>query len=485
MDGDISQAVYSGLLKYDSNGNLINDLAESYEVSDDKTTYTFHLRRDATWQDGQKFDAHDVIFTINLLTNPAFKSPLRSNWQGIETDLVDDYTLTFKIQSVYVGFLNNLTFGILPAHLWESVEADKFSLTDLNLKPIGTGPYRYSQFQKDSDGNILSYELVANPTYFEGRPYISKITFNFYSDEDSVIEAYNRKEIMGVGGIPPQKISSLKLLQSTYLHKINIPRYFAVFLNQVKSVTLAHDEVREALSYATNREEIIQEVLFGNGQSAYSPILESMIGHKDDLNKRDFNLDKANQLLEDKGWKKGDDGIRKKDNTRLEINLITADWDELSQTAQIIKRQWEKVGIRVNVNVLSISDFQQNYIRPREYDALLFGQVLGADPDPFSFWHSTQKKDPGLNLSLFGSDETDKLIENGRAEFDSEKRAQIYRDFQEKLNQEVPAIFLYSPNYIYPINKNIQGAELNILISPSKRFSEINKWFIRTNRVWK
>ena len=169
----------------------------------------------------------------------------------------------------------------------------------------------------------------------------------------------------------------------------------------------------------------------------------------------------------------------------LVINLTTTDWDELAQTAEILKTQWEKAGIKVNVGAYSISDIQQNYIRPREYEALLFGQVVGADPDPYSFWHSNQKKDPGLNLSLFGDSDTDKLIEEGRIEFDNEKRAKNYVEFQEKLVKENPAVFLYSPLYIYPINRSVQGINTENLIMPSKRFCNVHQWYLKTKRVWK
>jgi peptide/nickel transport system substrate-binding protein len=174
-----------------------------------------------------------------------------------------------------------------------------------------------------------------------------------------------------------------------------------------------------------------------------------------------------------------------KDDVPLVINLTTTDWDELTQTAEIIKSQWEKVGAQVNVNSYSISDIQQNCIRPREYDALLFGQVVGADPDPYSFWHSSQKRDPGLNLSLFGDSSTDKLIDEGRTEFDSAKRSDDYVEFQKKLEEETPAIFLYSPSYIYPVSRSVRGIDAVTLVLPSKRFSNVSHWHIKTTRVWK
>lgn len=485
VDSDIVQLVYSSLFKYDGQGNVKGDLVESYEISDDQTTYTVHLKKNILWHDGQPFSANDVLYTVNLIADPSYKSPLRSNWQGISTQFVDDNTIAFKITTPYAGFLNNLTFGILPKHIWEAVPADNFHLTDLKLEPIGTGPYKYSSFQKDSKGNILSYKLIANPNYFDGKPYISKITFNFYTDESSALDAMNRKEVMGISNLSSQKLSQIKNIKSTSIHKFNIPRYFSVFFNQTKSIPLASDEVRQALAYATDRQEIINTVLSGNGQPAYFPFLPGMVGYDAGLEHKDFDLDKANEILDKNNWVRGDDGIRTKNGVPLVINLATTDWDELSNTAEIIKKQWEKIGAKVNINTYSISDIQQNYIRPREYEALLFGQVVGADPDPYTFWHSSQKKDPGLNLSLFGDASTDKLIEDGRAESDAGKRAQDYIDFQKKLESETPAIFLYSPLYVYPVNNSVQGMDASTLVLPSKRFTDINKWYMKTKRVWK
>lgn len=472
-------------MKYDGEGNLKNDLVENYEISEDKTTYTFHLRENIKWHDNEPFTAEDILFTVNLISNPSFKSPLRSNWQGIETELIDENTIAFKIKTPYAGFLHNLTFGILPKHIWESVPADNFQLTDLKLEPIGTGPYKYSSFQKDSKGNILSYKLIANPLYFEGKPFISKITFNFYTDEISALDAMNRKEVMGISNLSSQKVTQVKNIKSTDIHKFHIPRYFSVFFNTTKSVPLASDEVRAALTYATDRQEIIDKVLSGNAQPVNSPILPGMLGAKEDMERKNFDLEKANQILDSNGWTKGDDGIRSKNNTPLVINLITTDWEELSQTAEILKSQWEKIGARVNVSSYSVSDIGQNYIRPREYEALLFGQVIGADPDPYTFWHSSQKKDPGLNLALFGDSDSDKLIDDGRLESDPQKRTENYIEFQKKIEEESPAVFLYSPSYIYPVSRSVQGIDDTNLVLPSKRFCDINHWYIKTKRIWK
>jgi len=483
-DKDLVRIIYSSLFKYDNEGKLQNDLTENYELSEDKMTYTIHLTDNIFWHDGEKLTAQDVLFTANLISNPSYKSPLRFKWNDVEVNLIDEKTISFKTAAPLVGFINNLTFGILPKHLWEEVNPEKFPLTDLNLNPIGSGPFKFHSLQKDSRGNIISYKLLSNPNYYGNKPYISKLTFIFHTDED-VVEAYNTKEIMGMNGISAQKIPEIKKIQSTNLHKINAPWYFAVFLNQTKSLPLSYDEVREALAYATNRQEIIDSVLGGNAQPAFSPFAPGSFGYTDDIKKFEFDKGKAEKIFEDNGWKINDEGVRSKDEAKVEFNLIVINQPELIQIAEILKKQWEAVGARVNVNSYSIFDLQQNYIRPREYDALIFGQGLGADMDPYSFWHSSMKKDPGLNLALFKGDEIDTLIGDARAEFNEEKRSSLYQEFQKKLAQEIPAIFLYHSYYLYPVNKGIRGNEIQFLSSTSDRFSNIENWYLKTKRVWK
>lgn len=484
-DADLTQLIYSRLFKYSAEGKLVGDLAESYETSSDQKIYTVYMKKGVKWHDGEDINASDVFFTISILQDPAYKSPLRQNWQGVEIRQIDDYTLEFALKNSYFGFLDNLTVGILPKHIWENIAPEKFTLADYNLEPIGSGPYKFYDFQKDSSGNILSYELKAFENYFAGEPYISEIIFNFYPNEDSAIEAYSKKEILGMSGISPEKISGAKIAQSANIYEIAVPRSFSVFFNQNKSVSLANDEVRLALACAVNRQEIINEVLKGKGISVHSPFLPQMKEYAGDMERCESDPEKAKEILEEKGWKLSDDGLREKDGVKLEFEIFTTDWPELAQTADILKKQWKEIGADVKISVLAVSDIQQNYIRPREYDALLFGQAASFNPDPCSFWCSSQKRDPGLNLSLFDDKEVDKILEEAREISDENERIEKYRRFQEIINDKNPAVFLYSPLYLYPVNNQVKGVELKNLNAPSQRFSEINKWYIKTKRIRK
>ncbi|EKD58327.1 MAG: hypothetical protein ACD_56C00148G0008 [uncultured bacterium] len=484
-DSDLAQLIFSGLFKYDKQGNVVPDLVQDFSLSEDQKTYTFNLKKDILWHDGEKLEADDVFFTYNVLQDPSYKSPLRQGLQGVDVSMVDEDTIVFNLKTPYVGFLENLTVGILPKHVWENIAPEKFALAEYNLHPVGSGPYAFSDFQKDSSGNILTFTLAASKKYYDGVPYISKMTFNFYPDDTALISAYNKKEVMGMGSIPPENVKDIKNMKSTNLHELVIPRYFSVFFNQNKSVALADDAVRTALEMSVDRQQIIDTLLHGEGVPLSSPFFPQMKGYVE--SKRiQVDIEGAIKKLEEEGWiLDADNGVRKKGETVLAFELVTTDWPELNQTANLLKDQWAKVGAEVNVKVLSVSDLQQNYIKTREYDSLLFGQAISFNPDLYSFWHSSQKRDPGLNLSLFDNKDADGILENVRQQMDENARHEDFKKFQSILASEIPAVFLYGRYYLFPTSNALQGIETKNINNPQQRFVDVNKWFVRTSRVLK
>ncbi len=484
-DASISALVYDGLFSYDANGAIVKRLAEDYTVSEDGKLYTVTLKQGIKWHDGQDLSADDVLFTLRAIQDPAYKSPLRGDLLSVDVAMVDQLTLTFTLKKSYFGFLESLTVGILPKHIWENISPENFLLADYNLAPIGSGPYRFSDSDKDSNGNMLSYELRSFLEHFAGAPYIKTIIFQFYPDERSLLDAYTRKEVLGINSVLPENLPELEVRKSTHVYEMAIPRIFAVFFNVTKSAALAYDEVRIALSLATDRDAIIREVLSGKGQSADTAILPFMNGYAGDLAFARFDEGRANEILDENGWKRGDDGIRAKNGTVLEFELLVPDWPELSKTADILKEQWAKAGARVTVRIENANDLQQNGIRPREYQALLFGEAAMINSDPYSFWHGSQRNDPGLNLALFDNKDADTVLLSLREELNEEKRREYYRTFQEILLREHPAVFLYSPKYLFVVNSAIHVAEVKSANVPAHRFSTIKDWYIKTKRVKK
>jgi peptide/nickel transport system substrate-binding protein len=488
VDAILCNTIFSSLLKYNSKTELVNDLATGYEISEDKKKYTLKIKDDVQWHDGEKLTAQDIYFTIKLIQDPNFKSSLRGDWQDVKIEAPDNSTIIFKLSEPYAPFLNKLTFGVLPRHIFEEIPADDFLLSDFNLKPVGSGPFVYSSFKQDEENNIISYQLIANENYYDKKPFLEKINFNFYQEEDLVIDAYSKKSINGFGVLSYEKIKDYEIRKDTEINSLRTPRYFAVFFNQAKSIPLASENVREALNYATNKEEMIQKVFHGYATEVNSPILGSFgeFSNSEEVQKTDYNPEKAKKILDEEGWESQDDGTRKKDDEVLEISLITTQWPALSETANLIKEQWGRIGVRVNVTELSIADIQQNFIKPREYQAILFGQeYFGNDPDPYNFWHSSGKKDPGSNIAMYGDEDVDELIKEARETSDLEKRKENYQKFEKIISEDFPAVFLYSPNYVYLLNKKIKGMEAESIINPALRFSEINEWFIKTKRVKK
>lgn len=498
-DKDLAELIYSGLLKYDEGGKLIPDLAESYSVSSDSLSYTFKIKNNAKWHDGQQITANDIVFTIKTIQNPDYGSPHRVNWQGIDVNKIDDYTINFTLKNKYAQFLNNMTMGILPQHIWSKVKPANFSLSEFNTKPIGSGPYKFDSLTKNSLGQIESYKLTVFTKYFDRRAYISKIELKFYLSENDLINAYNRGAIDSLSFVSAQNLKSVRFQPKLNINKIALPRYFAVFFNQNKSAILAEQTVRKALNQATDKKTLIDKVLDGNGNIVDSPMLPGILDIPVSTKKYDFDLDQARQVLESAGWtyseqeqamvkeikhppiKKGGAPVPST-FTKLEIELTTSDWPELVKTAEELKTQWGKLGIKVDVRILSVSELQQA-IKDRDYQALLFGEVLNIDPDLFSFWHSSQKRDPGLNLALFDNKAADKLLEDVRQLSDFNDRRQKYAEFQDIVIDQAAAVFLYSSKYIYPQLKQIKNNNTKLIAYPSARFDNITNWYVSTKRI--
>ena len=496
-DRDLTNPIYTSLSKCAPAGKLIPDLAESYSVSEDSLSYTFKIKQNTKWHDNQPLTADDVVFTINTVQNSDYNSPLRINWQGVDVTKLDDYTVLFKLKNKYAQFPNNLTLGILPRHIWSQIKPANFSLSEFNTKPIGSGPYKFSSLQKDNLGQITSYKITAFSDYLERGPHISDITFKFYPSEEKMIEAYNRGEVDSMSFVSPSNLKSVRFQSKLNVQKLNLPRYFAVFLNQNKSVILANKNVRIALNQAIDKKTLIDTVLDGNGNVIDSPMLPGILDIPASSKKYDFDLEQAKKTLTSTGWVYSEQDkvfelpapktTKTNPNpasTKLEFTLTTSDWPELVAAANELKVQWEKFGAKVTIKTLSLSELQQA-IKDRDYDSLLFGEILNVDPDPFSFWHSSQKRDPGLNLALFDEKNADKLLEDARQTNDPAARHQKYAQFQDIVIDQAVAVFLYSSDYIYPQSKKIKNNNTTLISSPAGRFDDIVNWYIDTKRVFK
>ncbi len=492
VDSDLSKIIFAQLIKFDKDLNLVPDLAENLPiVSKDQKTYTIKLKPNLKWQDGKPLRADDIIFTIQTIQNSEYESPLRGNFSRVKVEKVDDLTVNFTLREVSASFLLNFMIGIIPKHIWEGLSPNNFRLSDDNLKPIGSGPFAIREIKKTSNGPIKSLTLRANDPYHQRRPYLNRVVFKFYPDNDQLVAAYHGKEITNLGYVPFDRKAFIENSNGAIQYRINLPQYSAVFFN-LKDPVLADKAVRQALWLATNRKIIIDEVYQGFSKETFGPILPGNLGYNPEVEKiTHTNLNEAADILNRGGWALDPaTNIRVKNSAKgstasggkrpLEINLATNSFVLNVKTAQVLETQWEALGAQVNLVIVSPIDLEQQYIRPRNFQALLFAENTGADPDPFAFWHSSQSRDPGLNLSGFSNATVDQLLTAARQTNDVNVRAKNYQQFQLIVLDQLPAVFLNSSIYVYNTPKKLQGINLNTIIHPSERFVDIKNWYIET-----
>lgn len=494
-DRDIANLVFSKLISYDAAGRPAMDLAENVEVSEDGRAYTVRLKPDLYWHDGEEVSADDVIFTVKTIQDPEYTSPFRPNWIGVAVEKLGDRTIRFSLRQPYAPFLNNLAIGIIPEHLWRKIPREAASLSDLNLKPVGTGPYRFKKFTRREDGTIVSFELTRNRNYHGQGPYLKEIRFSFYPNEAQLISSYRRNDIDAFAFISTEHVSTLERLD-TKIHELKLPKLFGVFLNASVNPVLARKPVREAITHAIDRELLIEKTLAGGGSLVNSAIPPGTFGAADDIAPLAHDPEQARQILADDGWKatgtSSDSALTRTEGTgrakktqSLAIRLVTSDAPELAAAAKLIAAMWQAVGVKTEVSVLSLKELETAMIRPRAYEALLFGEVFGHDPDPFAFWHTSQLKEPGLNIALYSNRKADELLEAARRTSDPAEREKKYREFQKIVNDDAAAIFLYSPLHYYVTRRDIQGIEIGPLALTEERFNGVSRWYVKTQRALK
>jgi len=489
-DRDLSMLIYSGLLRADAN-QLILDMAESYEVSEDGLCYAFKIKPDIFWPDRVPITSDDVIFTIEQIKNPLSKSPKRASWEGVSTEKIDEKTIQFCLQKPYAPFPENATVGILPQHIWKDMLPEQMPLSDFNIKPMGSGPYKIEKISRSSSGIITSYTLAPNESFALQKPYIEKLIFKFYHSEKKLIEAYQQGEIDDLSAVSPKSILEIKR-GSSFLKTYLLPRVFAVFFNQDSAAIFAEQEVRQALNLSVNKELIVNEVLQNFGETINSPIPPGSLGSISAQEEKspEERLAEAKNLLANRGWKINEkenvlEKKKGKETLKLEFSISTSNVPDLVQAAELLKQMWGEIGAKVQTKVYEIGDLEQDVLRPRKYDALLFGEIMGRDPDAFAFWHSSQRNDPGLNIALYANIKADKLLEEARTTSGSKKREDKYREFQKEVIKDSPAVFLYSPYFICLVPDSLKGIDSTYIAISSERFSQIYKWYLKTKKVWK
>lgn len=421
-DKDLSSLIYSGLLKTSQDGKLEPDLAESYTINENGTVYDFTLKEDIYFHDGRKVTADDVIFTISRVLDSIIKSPKAPSWEGVLVEKTGEREVRFTLSKPYSPFLQALTLGILPKHVWEGVTSEEFPFSPFNIDPIGAGPYKIKKISRNSGGIPNVITLSSWKKYNPNQPKIKSITFKFFQNEEDLIKAYQEQDVKSVVGLSPSAIKTINPKPDIIKTSL-LPRVFGVFFNQNNAQVFVNKEIREALAISAPKQKIVDNALLGFGKIINGPTPENL---EEEIN-LEQNIETAKALLEKNNWKLNDDGILEKktktETVLFSFSISTSDTPELRRTAEILKETWEKLGASISIKVFEGADLSQNVIKPRKYDALLFGEVIGPESDLLPFWHSSERNDPGLNISLYANITVDKTLEDIQKETDLEIQA--------------------------------------------------------------
>ena len=502
-DQDLVSLVYSGLMRKTGDGSIIPDLAEKYNVSKDGLTYTFILKDNIYFHNGKPITTDDVVFTVTTIKDSIIKSPHKASWDGITIAKIDEKTIQFNLKQTYASFLETTTLGIMPESLWSG---SPLELNTTNINPIGSGPYMITNVNKKSSGAIDNYELKAFDDFALGKPYIKNISLHFYLNEEDLVKALENGEVNQISSITPSNAEILKekgyKVESTIL-----PRVFGLFFNQNANRLFLDKTIVNAINQAIDKDKLVKEVLSGYGVPISDPIPPNMVQYQNLNSKenpsREEVLKKVQESLAKAGWVKNADGfleknsqatktvkgktvaVGKKTTTIMEFSISTSDAPELAKAATMIQEDLAKIGMKVNIQTFDISSLNQEVIRPRKYDALLFGQIINNESDLFAFWHSSQRKDPGLNVAMYTNANVDKILEDAFVIVDQNARTKKYIQFEDEVRKDMPAVFIYAPNFIYVVSDDLMGLSLKRITFPSNRFLDVYLWYIEKTGVWK
>ncbi len=476
-DENAASLIFSGLMKEGKDRALTYDMARKWSLSADQKTYTFELKKGIKWQDGASFGPDDVLFTIGLIQNTDVRSPLYETWKGVKAEKTEN-GVKFTLNAPDQSFLENTTLKILPKHILEKIPARDIQTVDFNIKPVGTGPFKFVSLDKEQDHETLT--LARNEDFYGKKPYLDGVKLESFLYEKDILDAYSRRNVMGIGDPSLTAISELKD-KNTNLYEYNIPRYVAVFFN-TQSQFLKDKNLRSALSLTVDKKDVLGQAAGGRGLVQNYPVSPGLVAEASDLPKAAVSVGQAKDVLKNAGYTlKGKQlQLNGKD---VSLKIVTADSEELSKTADAVAKEFGQLGVKTDVRKVDMTALQQEYLRPRSYDAVILGEDIGAYPDLFSFWHSSQVNDPGLNFSEYKNPELDKYLELEReAANDSDRQARI-NDIQRIILEDAPAVYLYDPFYYFAASSKIKGMESGKIVSPEDRFWNISDWYLKADKV--
>jgi peptide/nickel transport system substrate-binding protein len=489
----VDRLIFSGLMKFGSDGKPLPDLAQSFAVSTDGLSYTFVLKDGLRWHDGQPLTEQDVLFTVGLLQATDFPGPkdVSAFWQKVTATSPSANTVRFVLPEPFAPFLDYTTVGLLPQHLLQNQKAGQLLDSAFNLNPVGTGPLKLNKIER-ANGTITSVTLESNVPCANNQNYLHYVRFQYYPDETSADEAFSKGEAQATSDFSVTALSAALANPQVNVYTGRLPQYSLIFLNQ-KTETISffqEKKVRQSLMLGMNRQWIIDNLLHGQALIATSPVLPGTWAYDDRQVPVAFDPTAAANLLNDAGWalppeavKGSPDYVRTKKEISLKFTLLVPNDQLHIAIANVLKTNWADLGVQVTVTTLPVGDIKKA-LEARTFEAAMIDLnfTTTPDPDPYPFWHQTQIEN-GQNYSSFNNRDISEILEQARTTPSYSDRAKFYRAFQSKFADQTPALLLYYPVYNYAVDKKVSGVQLGPLVDPSDRFNNLSDWYMLTRRV--
>mgnify|MGYP001765576186 CR=1 FL=1 len=488
VDRDVDKLIFSGLVRFDSRGIPAPDLAETIGISQDGMLYNIKLKPDLVWHDGKDLTTKDILFTIDLIRNGEEYVPedVRTLWDSIEVYLFDDLNMQLKLPEPYAPFMDYLTFGVLPQHLFDGMDINEIAASPLNLQPVGSGPYRFGELLMEGS-TISGIRLVANEDFAGESPFLQEIVFRYYPDASSAYQAFVQGSVQGISEVPANLLPQALANEDLNIYTGRLPRISLVLLNLNDTGVPFFQElaVRKALLLGMNRHAIISENFNGQAIVANGVILPGTWAYNESIVEVGYDPQSAAETLKNAGYVvTGENSTtRVKEDVALSFVLSYPDDDLHQGIAQMIAENWRTLGVDVTLEGVPPDVFVSEKLEPRAYQAALVDLNLSRtpDPDPYPFWDLGQAES-GQNYSQWNNRLASDSIEQARVTTDLSERMRLYHNFQAIFAEELPALPLYYPVYNYAVSEQIMGVTMGPLFDTSDRLATITTWYLTTSR---
>lgn len=489
-DRDVNRLLYSSLLRFDDRGLPVHDLVESMGISRDGRFYNFSIREDVVWHDGKPLTSEDVVFTVEMLRSPDLPIPddIRSLWETVEVEALDEHTLQFRLPEPYSPFLDYLTFGILPKHLLKDIPPSELVDAEFNINPVGSGPYQFESLLLDGD-QISGVVLKPFEDYYGEPGFIEEFIFRYYPDSQAAFTAYQEGEIQGISKIVNEVLPSALEAPNLNLYSGPVPLLSMVFLNldNPEVPFLQDGSIRRALYMGLNRQHMVDDLMDSQAILAHGPIFPNSWAYYPGVEQVPYDPDGAIRILREAGYTIPATGgsVRANDEGQsLELELVYPDDPRYEPFAQAIASDWRAIGVGVELNPTSYENVVSAYLDPHAYQAALVDLNLSKtpDPDPYPFWHQAQITG-GQNYAKWDDRQASEYLEQARVEVDIAERSRLYNNFQVRFASELPSLPLFYPVYNYAVDEQVQGITMGPLYDPSDRLATAPQWFLLAERA--